>query len=35
VLRWRLGSRTIVLQINNDRVTGKQLSGPARQSQGG
>jgi hypothetical protein len=33
VLFWRLGSRTITLQINHDRVLGKQLSGPARRSQ--
>ena len=35
LLHWQVGARTIVLQINNDRVTGKQLAGPVRQSQGG
>jgi hypothetical protein len=34
VLRWRLGSRTIVLLIDEDRVSGKQLAGPARRAQG-
>lgn len=33
VLRWRLGSRMIVLLINGGRVSGKQLAGPARRAQ--
>jgi len=29
LLRWRLGDKTLVLQISKDRVTGKQLAGAA------
>jgi hypothetical protein len=32
LLTWNLGSRTITLQINHDRIVGKQLSKPAPQS---
>lgn len=33
VLRWRFKDQTVVLMITKDRVSGKQMSGPARKAQ--
>ena len=34
LLRWRVGKHTIVLQINDDKVSGKQLAGAAVKAEG-
>ncbi|MHB8068758.1 MAG: hypothetical protein ACYDIC_12770 [Desulfobaccales bacterium] len=33
VLRWRLGTKTIVLTITNNRVSGRQVIGTAKKAQ--
>jgi hypothetical protein len=33
VLRWRFQDQTVVLMFTEDRVSGKQMAGPARKAQ--
>jgi hypothetical protein len=35
LLRWRIGEHTIVLQIDEDKVSGKQLAGAAIKAREG